>query len=98
VSPATTLAAVVYVLATNFCILIKFNQMEPAHSDNWFSVVCRRISTWAPGIFATYVRPEFVAIAVKLAAFQNPLASWLIRNGGSNDNVVLCSISYWLLS
>ena len=48
------------------------------------------MSTWAPGFFASYVRSEFVAVALKLAlclAFRKLITSWSISNGRSSNNV-----------
>lgn len=73
------------------------SQMESSYSDGRCSVACKCVSTSAPDIFASCMRPEFVVVALKLAlsmAIQKPLASWFIWNGDSSDNCVL----YWLPS
>ncbi len=96
---AITWAPMVSVLLLTFAILQSTGAL--IYSDDQCLVACQHVSTWAPGIFASCIRPEFVAVALKLAsrlAFQKPFASWFIRIGGSSDNVVLCSILCWSLS
>ena len=51
-------------------------------SDVWL-LASQHASTWAPGIFASCARPEFVPVALKLAlrlAIQKALASWGSQN------------------